>query len=187
LPRLLERSGQSPKGAITAMYTVLVEGDDVNDPIADAVRGILDGHIWLARKIANRGLYPAIDVLESISRCAIDVTAREHQEAALRVKELTAVFQDAEDLVNIGAYAAGSNPKIDEAIRMRGPILDYLKQWYYESFDLPSAIRLLLDLFPDLKQRSQPPAAPAPSAQTVKVQRKDGAPPKGPGKIGRTG
>ncbi len=128
LPRLLERSGRTEKGSITGLYTVLVEADDITEPIADATRGILDGHIWLSRKLANRGQYPAVSVLESISRVMPDVVEEAHNSAALRVKRLLAVWEEIEDLVNIGAYAPGTNEEYDLAIQMRPAIEDFLKQ-----------------------------------------------------------
>ncbi len=129
LPKLLERAGTSShRGTITGLYTVLVEGDDMNEPISDAVRSILDGHIVLTRDLANQNHYPAIDVLRSISRVMEDVTDLEHKHHAGRVKEVLATYRKAEDLINIGAYAAGSNPKIDFAIQMIDPINAYLKQ-----------------------------------------------------------
>ncbi|MDR0381222.1 MAG: flagellar protein export ATPase FliI [Oscillospiraceae bacterium] len=120
MPKLLERAGNSEKGSITALYTVLVEGDDLNEPITDTARGILDGHIVLSRDLANRNHYPAIDVLASVSRLMPDIVTREHSRAAGRMKRLMAVYKDAEDLINIGAYKAGSNAEIDEAIRLHG-------------------------------------------------------------------
>ena len=128
LPRLLERAGTSATGSITGMYSVLVEADDLNDPVGDAVRSILDGHIVLSRDLASRNHYPAIDVLESISRCMIDVTGEEHQECAGVIRRILATYRDAEDLVNIGAYAQGSNPDIDEALRLLPSIRTFLRQ-----------------------------------------------------------
>jgi flagellum-specific ATP synthase len=116
LPALLERAGNDAgPGSITAVYTVLVEGDDLNDPIADAVRGILDGHIVLSRRLADRGLFPAIDVLRSISRVAHDIAKPEHIDAAARVRDALATYADAADLIQIGAYAPGSDPRVDAA------------------------------------------------------------------------
>jgi len=116
LPALLERAGNTDgPGSITAVYTVLVEGDDLNDPIADAVRGILDGHIVLSRKLADRGLFPAIDVLRSVSRIANEVTTPDHMRASARVRDLLASYDEAADLIQIGAYVAGSDPRIDAA------------------------------------------------------------------------
>src|SRR5580700_9722217 len=116
LPALLERAGNADgPGSITAVYTVLVEGDDLNDPIADATRGILDGHIVLSRKLADRGLFPAIDVLRSVSRVANEVTPPEHQRSASKVRDLLATYSEASDLIQIGAYVSGSDPRIDAA------------------------------------------------------------------------
>jgi len=128
LPRLLERSGNSRNGTITAFYTVLVDGDDMNEPVADAVRGILDGHIVLSRRLAARNHYPAIDVLQSVSRLMPDLVSEEQMLQAGRLRELLAVYSQSEDLINIGAYAHGSNPKIDEAINLYDRINDLLKQ-----------------------------------------------------------
>ncbi len=116
MPKLLERSGTSEAGTITGLYTVLVEGDDMNEPVADTVRGILDGHIVLSRHLADKGHYPAIDVLPSVSRVMPDITDPTHREAATRLREILATYRNSEDLISIGAYAQGSNPKIDEAI-----------------------------------------------------------------------
>ncbi len=114
LPRLLERAGNSEKGSITGLYTVLVDGDDFNEPISDAVRGILDGHILLSRRLAHLGHYPAIDILGSVSRVMPQIVGNDHIEASRRFKEIMATYSEAEDLINIGAYAKGTNPKIDE-------------------------------------------------------------------------
>ncbi|MHB9130794.1 MAG: flagellar protein export ATPase FliI [Armatimonadota bacterium] len=116
LPKLLERSGTGDRGTITGLYTVLVEGDDMNEPVADTVRGILDGHIVLSRDLAAKGHYPAIDVLPSVSRLMSDITTPEHRNAASRIRETLATYRHSEDLISIGAYAQGSNPKIDDAI-----------------------------------------------------------------------
>ena len=128
LPQLLERSGAGTKGTITGLYTVLVEGDDMNEPIADTVRGILDGHIVLSRELAAEGQYPAIDPLQSVSRLMPDLADAEHQQAAIRFRELLATYRKAEDLINIGAYVEGSNPKIDEARARIGDIRRFLCQ-----------------------------------------------------------
>ena len=129
LPKLLERAGTSAnRGTITGLYTVLVEGDDANEPIADAVRSILDGHINLARDLAVQNHYPAVDVLGSISRVMVDVVDEKHRKNANRLKEILAIYRKAEDLISIGAYVAGSNPKIDNAIKMIDKINAYLKQ-----------------------------------------------------------
>lgn len=128
LPKLLERAGTADRGSITGLYTVLVEGDDMNEPIADACRAILDGHIVLSRDLAAENHYPAIDVLPSVSRVMGDVVRREHREAAAWLREIVATYRRARDLITIGAYVAGSNPKIDEAIARIDAVTDFLRQ-----------------------------------------------------------
>jgi flagellum-specific ATP synthase len=128
LPKLLERAGQSRSGSITGIYTVLVEGDDMNEPVADAVRSILDGHVVLSRNLADQGHYPSIDVLQSVSRLRSDVTGKEVQEAGNRLISCLATFKRVEDMVNIGAYARGSNPEIDASLDLIAPIQSYLQQ-----------------------------------------------------------
>ena len=128
MPKLLERAGQSDKGSITGLYTVLVDGDDFNEPITDTARSILDGHIVLNRKLAQKNHYPAIDVLASISRCMSQIADKEHKNIAGRIKNLMATYADAEDLINIGAYKAGSNPDIDEAVAKIRDINSFLLQ-----------------------------------------------------------
>jgi flagellum-specific ATP synthase len=128
LPRLLERTGTSPQGTITGLYTVLVDGDDFNEPIADAVRSILDGHVVLDRKLAHAGHYPAIDVLGSVSRLEGEVTSRHVREAGRRVRALLAAHRDKADLISIGAYQPGTDPLVDEALVKRGAIEDFLRQ-----------------------------------------------------------
>ena len=154
LPRLLERSGCTESGSITGLYTVLVEGDDLTDPIADAVRGILDGHIWLSRRIAGRGQYPAVSVLESVSRLMPDVVDTEHMEAARKVRRLLATWDEIEDLVNIGAYAAGSNPKFDLVIKMRPIIESFLRQGMHEAIDFGASRSALLELAAGIEEQS---------------------------------
>jgi flagellum-specific ATP synthase len=146
LPPLVERVGRTREGSITALYTVLVEGDDVNEPIADAVRGVLDGHVWLSRKLANRGHYPAIAPLESISRLMVDVVDDEHMEAARTVRSVLATWEDIEDLVNIGAYAAGANADYDVAVRMKPRIDAFLKQAMHETASLAESRAALIEL-----------------------------------------
>jgi flagellum-specific ATP synthase len=146
LPRLLERAGRSDRGSITGIYTVLVEGDDVNEPIADTSRSILDGHIWLSRDLAVRNHYPALDVLASISRLMIDVTSPEHQEAAARVKSLLAVHKGAEDLINVGMYAKGSNPEVDQAVQAHPAIQKFLRQSIQETPSLDESRKVLMEL-----------------------------------------
>ncbi len=128
LPQLLERSGMAQTGSITGLYTVLVEGDDLTEPVADAVRSILDGHVVLSRDLATRNHYPAVDVLESISRLMPHITSEQHRDAAGRMRKLLADYDEAEDLINLGAYQHGSNPAVDDAIRLRQPLLDLLQQ-----------------------------------------------------------
>ena len=132
LPKLLERAGTSEIGTITALYTVLVDGDDLNEPVADAVRSILDGHIVLSRKMAAANLYPAVDVLSSVSRVMPDVVSERHFKAASNIRDLMATYREAEDLINIGAYVAGSNPRVDLAIARCDAIRTFLKQGIYE-------------------------------------------------------
>ena len=133
LPRLLERSGTSESGSITALYTVLVEGDDLNEPITDAVRGILDGHIMLSRALANGNHYPAIDVLESVSRLSRDICTPEEVELAGRAREHLAVYRKNEDLISIGAYQKGSSAAIDQAIALQEPLRAFLRQGVHEA------------------------------------------------------
>ncbi len=146
LPRLLERSGTSSSGEITGLYTVLVEGDDMNEPIADTVRGILDGHIVLSRALAHANHYPAIDVLASISRLMNDIAAKEHKNAAGFVKNKMATYREAQDLINIGAYQKGSNPDIDQAIKAIGEINALLKQDIEERFSFEEIIDTLVNI-----------------------------------------
>lgn len=147
LPKLLERAGTGPTGSITAFYTVLVDGDDMNEPIADAVGGILDGHIVLNRNIANKGHFPAIDVLASISRVMKDISPEEQIEASENVKRLMAIYNDSEDLINIGAYQAGSNADIDESIEYIGRIWDFTKQKVNEKTTLDEVQKRLISEF----------------------------------------
>ncbi len=146
LPRLVERAGRSPTGSITAFYTVLVEADDPNEPISDAMRGLLDGHVWLARRIAERGHWPAIDVLASLSRLMPDITTAEHRQAAQTVRELLAAYRDHEDLIAIGAYRKGTNPRVDRAIDLQEEIQAFLRQAVDERSTLEQAIQHVLQL-----------------------------------------
>jgi flagellum-specific ATP synthase len=136
LPKLLERAGMAERGSITGFYAVLVEADDLNDPIGDAARSILDGHVALSRRLASRGHYPAIEVLDSISRSMIDVIPETHRLLADQLRAHLAVYREAEDLINIGAYVAGSNREIDEAIRLMPRIRAFLQQGLYEESPL---------------------------------------------------
>lgn len=146
LPKLLERSGTSAKGAITGLYTVLVDGDDINEPIADAVRGILDGHIVLSRQIANSGHYPAIDVMSSVSRVMPNIVSKEQMEIANKIKQILATYRESEDLINIGAYAHGSNKKIDHAIKNIDNINSFLRQDVNEKINYEDALNLMTGL-----------------------------------------
>ena len=143
LPRLLERAGTSAKGSITGIYTVLVDGDDMNEPIADAVRSILDGHIVLSRNIAAQNHFPAIDVLASVSRVMSAVVPKEHMEANRKLRALMAVYKEAEDLIHIGAYVKGSSPKIDEAVQKIDVINDFLCQGVFEVQSFEETIQRL--------------------------------------------
>lgn len=147
LPRLLERAGTSDKGTITALYTVLVEADDMNEPVADTVRGILDGHIVLSRALAHRNHYPAIDVLASVSRVMPQITDEAHREAVAKVRKVLASYAEAEDLINIGAYQQGSNPDIDYALRYIGAVRRFLQQGKRETCSLEQTIQQLQAMF----------------------------------------
>jgi flagellum-specific ATP synthase len=163
LPKLLERCGLTETGSITGFFTVLVESDDLTEPISDAMRSILDGHLWLSRDLANRGHYPAIDVLGSISRVMTDIADKDHLQAARRIIRNMAVYRDIEDLVNIGAYAAGSSAEFDLAIRAREPIQQFLAQTIGERTRLNETIAQLknlarqLEAAPELNRVAAPP------------------------------
>ena len=144
LPRLLERAGTSKSGGtITGLYTVLVEGDDLSEPVTDAVMAVLDGHIVLSRDLAAHNHYPAIDILNSVSRLMIDVASQEHFEITMKIKDMLATYREAEDLVNIGAYTQGSNPKIDAAIKKIDAINQYLRQGIMEGVNMSQSIEQL--------------------------------------------
>ena len=146
LSRLLERTGTNEFGSITGFYTVLVDGDDMNEPIADTVRGILDGHFVLDRDLANKGQYPAVNVLKSVSRIMNNIVPDEHVKAAERLRELLSTYINAEDLINIGAYKKGSSAEIDEAIMRYPQILNYLKQGTNERVSIDESVQALLQL-----------------------------------------
>ncbi len=146
LPQLVERTGTSHRGSITAIYTVLVEGDDANEPISDALRGLLDGHMHLARSIASRGRYPAIDILPSLSRLQNHLIEPRHRQAANELRALMATYKENEDLINIGAYTKGANPIIDRAIAMRAPIESFLGQGQYEAIAWDSMLAAMYEL-----------------------------------------
>ncbi|MBS2968984.1 flagellar protein export ATPase FliI [Metabacillus sp. KIGAM252] len=143
LPKLLERTGTNENGSITAFYTVLVDGDDMNEPIADTVRGILDGHFVLDRALANKGQFPAINVLKSISRVMNQLVPSEHRHAASKLREYLSTYLNSEDLINIGAYKRGSSAEIDEAIRLYPEILTFLKQEVHENVSLNESVHEL--------------------------------------------
>lgn len=145
MPQLLERAGAAERGTITGLFTVLVDGDDMLDPIADAARSILDGHIVLTRSLASRGFYPAIDVLQSVSRVMADVVPPSQVRLAQAARQVLAVYREAEDLINVGAYVAGSNPAIDRARALIGPLEQFLKQDVGESFSLVTTRVLLAE------------------------------------------
>ena len=147
LPMLMERAGTSDKGSITAFYTVLVDGDDFNEPIADAVRCILDGHIVLSRDLAQKNHYPAIDVLHSVSRLMSSIADENHKMAASMARDLLASYEDSEDLINIGAYVKGSNPKIDKAIAYHDLLEQYLRQGITERSPFNESISILTSMF----------------------------------------
>ena len=147
LPKLLERAGTSDRGSITGLYTVLVDGDDFNEPITDTARGILDGHIVLNRKLAQKNHYPAIDVLASISRVMSSIASKEQKEYAGKLKNAMATYAEAEDLINIGAYKSGSNPEIDYAIAKNKAVNEFLLQRTDEKFEFDQEVDLLKQIF----------------------------------------
>lgn len=159
LPKLVERAGRAAKGSITAFYSILVEADDPNEPISDTVRGLLDGHTWLSRKLASRSHYPAIDVLESLSRLMTEVASVEHRKAASTVRELLAAYRDHEDLISIGAYRRGSHAMVDAALELLDAIHKFLKQRADESSTVASASETLVQIRRAFLARSAPKAA----------------------------
>lgn len=147
MPMLLERAGNSEVGSITGLYTVLVDGDDFNEPITDTARGILDGHIMLSRKLSHKNHYPAIDILQSISRVMSSIATKSHKEAANKLKTVLATYNEAEDLINIGAYKKGSNKNIDDAISKIDAVNNFLRQNVDEKFAFEQVVSLLNDIF----------------------------------------
>ena len=143
LPRLLERAGMSERGSITGLYTVLVEGDDANEPVSDATRAILDGHIALSRRLATQGHYPAVDILDSVSRLMVDIVDEQHMATAGRIRETLSTFREAEDLINIGAYQRGNNPRIDFAVERIDRINEFLRQGINEHTDYQSSVEMM--------------------------------------------
>ena len=150
LQRALERSGNSPRGSITALYTVLMEGDDINDPVVDTVRGIVDGHIFLSRKIAEMNHYPAIDVLGSVSRLFTEIVTEEHKNAAYKMRKLMALYRENKDLIDVGMYNAGSNPKLDIAIELMPQINAFLQQRTSDSVSMDNTISTLISMMKDV-------------------------------------
>lgn len=146
LQKALERTGNSPRGSITALYTVLMEGDDVNDPVVDTVRGIVDGHIFLSRKVAEMNHYPAIDVLGSISRLASAITTREQQDAASKMRKVLALYRENKDLIDVGMYQPGTNHRLDTAIEMMPQINAFLQQRTADSVNMDSTISTLISM-----------------------------------------
>ncbi|MFN3327567.1 MAG: FliI/YscN family ATPase, partial [Fervidobacterium pennivorans] len=146
LPKILERAGNSDKGSITGIYTVLVEADDFNEPISDTVRGIVDGHIILSRRLAEANHYPAIDVLMSVSRLMTDVVKPEHLHAARLLRDIMATYNDAKDLIDVGAYKKGTNPKIDKAIELIDEINKFLRQGIREKMTFDDTVEYLLSI-----------------------------------------
>jgi flagellum-specific ATP synthase len=176
LPRLMERAGRAPQGSITGFYSVLVEGDDPQEPVADTVRGLLDGHTWLSRKLAARGHYPAIDVPESISRLMNDIVPPSQQDAALLIRELLAAYRDHEDLISIGAYRKGANRAVDTAIEVLDDINRFLRQKIEEEVAGAEAASALAQLYQRAQARhaaggggAQPGGALQPVATSAKV------------------
>jgi flagellum-specific ATP synthase len=159
LPRLVERAGRAAVGSITAYYSVLVEGDDENEPVADTIRGLLDGHVWLSRKLATRGQYPAVDVLASISRLMNDVASAEHQAAAQVIRRLLAAYAEHEDLLSIGAYRRGSNRVVDVAVEMRDAIEESFRQAVDASLPWDQVVAQLLALGAQCQAKLKGPAA----------------------------
>jgi len=149
MPKLLERAGTSDVGSITGLYTVLVDGDDMNEPITDTARSILDGHIMLDRKLAHKNHYPAIDVLQSISRVMSAIATKEHKALSGKLRNVLATYSEAEDLINIGAYKSGSNPDIDYAVKKIRAVNAFLCQATDEKFNFEDEIGLLEQLFAD--------------------------------------
>jgi len=147
MPKLLERAGRASKGSITGLYTVLVDGDDFNEPITDTARSILDGHIMLSRRLVHKNHYPAIDVLQSISRCMSQIADRDHKRVAGKLKNVLATYNEAEDLINIGAYKKGSNPDIDYSISMIKSVNEFLMQEIEEKVDFEESVDRLKKMF----------------------------------------
>lgn len=166
LPRLMERAGMTAEGSITGFYTVLVEGDDLSDPIADSTRAILDGHIILSRRLASQNVYPSIDVLNSKSRVMNDIVSEEHLKASGEFVSLMAAYEESADLIQVGAYVQGSNQRIDRAIELRTQLLEYIRQGVSDSCPLEESVALLMGLIGETNSPAPGPSnpqVPAPS------------------------
>ncbi|MGN0015273.1 MAG: hypothetical protein ACI37T_07655, partial [Candidatus Gastranaerophilaceae bacterium] len=151
LQKVLERAGNSPKGSITALYTVLMEGDDINDPVVDTVRGITDGHIFLSRKVAEMNHYPAIDVLGSISRLFGAICSPEHKAAAAKMRTLMSLYRENKDMIDVGMYNPGSNPKLDIAIEYMPQINAFLQQRVSDSVSMDNTISTLIEMMQNVE------------------------------------
>ena len=156
LPRVLERAGNFPRGSITGFFTVLVEGDDFSEPICDATRAILDGHIILSRQLASQGHYPAIDILHSVSRLTGEIASPQQQEAARQLREALAAYREAEDLIQLGAYVAGTNPRLDASIQLRPELLEFLRQEHATKAAIGETLSRMAALATRLKEPVQP-------------------------------
>jgi flagellum-specific ATP synthase len=171
LPRLTERLGHADHGSITGVFTILVEGDDMNDPVADTVRSLLDGHIVLSRKLAEVGHYPAVDILASVSRLMTSVASPEHIEAAQRMRAIYSTYRSAEDLINIGAFVPGSNPRIDKAIALIDRVNEFLVQDMAERTSLDESVRRMIEITRDWQfEINREAASEGPAAKSAKTQ-----------------
>jgi flagellum-specific ATP synthase len=172
MPKLVERAGQAKVGSITAYYSVLVEGDDENEPVADTMRGLLDGHIWLSRKLAARGHFPAVDILQSISRLMSDVATETHRAAAQTIRRLLAEYAEHEDLLSIGAYRRGTNRVVDAAVDMRDAIESFLRQRVEHALPLDQVVAQLQTLAAqcDAKMKAPPIGTVIPAGASSAIQ-----------------
>ena len=170
IPNLIERAGIVGRGSITAIYTVLVEGDDLQDPIADLARASLDGHVVLSRHLAEAGVYPAIDIEKSISRSMLQITKPEHQDQARVFRELYTTYEQNRDLISLGAYRQGSDSKIDSSIACREPMLEFLRQPLDTPTDFETDLAALKNFADAVDAGSESPASSAVSAETMLVQ-----------------
>ena len=178
LPQLLERAGRTNEGSITGVYNVLVEGDDINDPIGDAVRGTIDGHVWLSRALAGEAHYPAISVTDSISRLMVDIADTEHRQAARTVQRVLATWNQIEDLVNIGAYVPGSNPEFDTVIHTRSAVREFLRQDIDQQATFDESRGRLIELAGQIEQTRRQREAVRDKAAAVSASVAQNAPQK---------